>query len=104
MTAKRPYVASVTIDEDGNEQVWLAHYWRYHSPDHYEADSPEEAQRFLSNGQDYGALSSCCIVWPDGRRRPYNYVDDTLGDFEPWDAKHCPPRAVTDARGSGREP
>lgn len=93
---KTPYRQAVVIDQDGNEQVFLAHYWRYHSPDHEEFATAEEAAAFLHYGEDYGNLASCCIVWPDGSWAEYDYVSDKIGERQPFDPEHCPPRQVSD--------
>lgn len=90
------WVDRKVISESGEPQVWLAHYSRYHQPDWDEANSPEEAQAFLRAMMEAGEISACCIVWPDGRRRTYDYVHNRLGDFQPRDDQHCPRRAVTE--------
>ena len=64
------------IDQQGQAQVWKAHYWRYQVEYWHECDSSEEAAAFLSYGEDSGNLSSCGIVWPDGTDRPYDWVND----------------------------
>lgn len=93
---------STVIDQDGNVQTFLAHYWRHYVQGWEERDTPEEAQAFLNYGEDDGALSSCCVVWPDGTRRPFDYVNGTLGPPEPYDVKHCPPRALHGKDQEGR--
>ena len=70
------------IDEQGNQQTWTAVYWRYHSRYEYEADSPEEALSFLKNGEDYGELSSECILGPDREVLiPKSQIHDVLWQF-----------------------
>jgi hypothetical protein len=76
-------MGGVTIDQDGVEQIFIAHYWRHHAQDHYECSSPEEAQSLLWNGEEYDSLAACCVIYPDGTRRPYDSVEDTLGVPEP---------------------
>ena len=67
------------IDQDGNEQVWKAHYMRYGSEEWEEFGSPEEAISFLNYGEDAGSLSSIGVVWPDGSEREYDWVSDPDG-------------------------
>lgn len=55
-----------TIDEQGNEQVWTAHYWRHYAKYQHEASSLEDAIRFLSRGEEDGVLSSDSVTGPNG--------------------------------------
>jgi len=40
----------------------LAVFWRYHSLEAEEFDTPEEAKRFIDSGEDYGSLAGEAIV------------------------------------------
>ncbi len=46
----------------------LAVFWRYHSLEVEEFDTPEEAERFLDGGEEYGALAGEAVVQRKGRR------------------------------------
>jgi hypothetical protein len=67
------------IDQDGQKQVYKAHFWRHYSEEWEEFDSPEEAIAFLNYGEEYGTLSATGVVWPDGTERPYDWVHDADG-------------------------
>ena len=67
------------IDQDGQPQVWKAHYWRYHVERWESCDSPEDAVGFLRAGEEDGELLSVGVVWPDGTERAYDWVNDALG-------------------------
>jgi hypothetical protein len=55
-----------TIDPEGNELVWTAHYWQHGYQDSDEFDSPEAAFNYLDSGQEYGTLAGDHITGPDG--------------------------------------
>lgn len=55
-----------TIDPEGNELVWTAHYWQHGYQDSDEFDSAEEAFAYLDSGQEYGTLAGDHITGPDG--------------------------------------
>lgn len=59
-------MANVTIDQEGNPQVYLANYWRYHVRYSDEFDTPEAAHSFLQTGNDYGELYPESIANPEG--------------------------------------
>lgn len=70
------------IDEAGNQLTWTAVYWRYHSQFDYEADSLEEALRFLGSGEEHAELSSDCVLGPDGEVLiPRDQIRDVLFEF-----------------------
>lgn len=48
--------------EREDPQSVLAVYWRYHSLDAEEFDSVEEAECFLTNGEEFGELAGEAIV------------------------------------------
>jgi hypothetical protein len=54
------------IDEEGQAQVWTAHYWTYLVRYRHEADSLEDAIRFLARGEGEGSLSPDSVTGPDG--------------------------------------
>ena len=71
--------AGDVIDQDGQRQVWKAHYWQHHVEEWKEFSSPEDAIAFLSYGEGSRSLSSRGVVWPDGSEREYDWVNDAYG-------------------------
>lgn len=67
------------IDQNGNPQIWKAHFWRNYVERWEEFGSVEDAISFLNYGTEYGELSSVGVVWPDGTERPYDWVNDAEG-------------------------
>lgn len=59
-------MANVTIDQEGNPQVYLASYWRHHVQHSDELDSPEAAHSFLITGLEYDQLFPQSITNPEG--------------------------------------
>jgi len=55
-----------TIDPEGNELVWTAHYWQHGRQDSDDFDSPEAAFGYLESGEEYGTLAGDRITGPDG--------------------------------------
>lgn len=55
-----------TIDPEGKELVWTAHYWQHGHQDSDEFDSPEAAFDYLGHGEAYGTLAGDHITGPDG--------------------------------------
>jgi hypothetical protein len=94
-------VNHVVIDQDGNEEEWVAVYWRYHSQYTYEADSLDDALRFLHSGEDNGDLSSGEIRGPSGAvvmdraAIDASYMEWPHGDWLPRTVRAEAPHEIT---------
>ena len=60
-------------------QVYLAHYWRHHVEHRDEHDSPDGAAQELAWGEEYGELSGCCVIDPEGKSHTINVEYDEGG-------------------------
>lgn len=67
---------ATVIDQDGQVQVWKAHYWRYHVECWEEFDNPEDAIGFLQVGREQGELADGSVVRPDGTEVAYHWAED----------------------------
>lgn len=69
-------VTAAVIDQDGQPQIWKAHFWQHYVERWSEFDNPEDAFAFLDSGEDDGALSAVGVIDPDGVERTYRELRD----------------------------
>lgn len=60
-----------------------AHYYRFYKQYRDEFPTTQEAVHFLDSQMEADNIYGCCIEYPDGSRRDYDYVLEKLGPREP---------------------
>lgn len=67
---------ALIVDETGQPQEFMAHYWLRHREFWLPFGTPHEAVAFLRTGTIMGIIDAVAVVMPDGREREYNYWID----------------------------
>lgn len=70
------------IDQDGNELVWVAVYWRYRVQEQTELESLRDALGFLWGSMENGLAAPEAIIEPSGRVIKDIELDKMLDDFD----------------------